>query len=92
LAAFFFARRFRGIIKTQRKNRGGVAVVAWIPYIPTIISALVQLAKLLVDLAAQKETDKIKDCAIAIEDARKSGDVSKLTAIIEQMRKGKPCE
>jgi hypothetical protein len=71
---------------------GGEAVAVWIPYIPTIISALIQLAKLLVDLAAQKETDKIKDCAIAIEDARKSGDVSKLTAIIEQMRKGKPCE
>jgi len=52
----------------------------------------VQLAKLLVDLAKQKETDQIKDCAIAIEEARKSGDVSKLTELIEKMRKGKPCD
>lgn len=64
----------------------------WLPYLPTIIGALVQLAKLLVDLAKQKETDQIKDCAIAIEEARKSGDVSKLTEIIEKMRKGKPCD
>jgi hypothetical protein len=64
----------------------------WLPYVPTIIGALVQLAKLLVDLAKQKETDQIKDCAIAIEEARKSGDVSKLTELIEKMRKGKSCE
>ena len=64
----------------------------WLPYIPTIISALVQLAKLLVDLAKEKETDQIKGCAIAIEEARKTGDVTKLTELIEKMRKGKSCE
>lgn len=64
----------------------------WLPYIPTIISALVQLAKLLVDLAKEKEADQIKGCAIAIEQARKTGDVTKLTELIEKMRKGKSCE
>lgn len=64
----------------------------WLPFIPTILSALVQLAKLLVDLAKEKSGDKIKDCAVAIEDARKTGDVSKLTKLIEDMKRGKPCE
>jgi len=64
----------------------------WLPFIPTIISALVQLAKLLFDLAKEKSGDEIKDCAIEIENARQSGDVSKLTKIIEEMRKGKPCK
>jgi uncharacterized membrane protein (DUF106 family) len=65
---------------------------AWIIYLPTIINALVQLAKLLIDLAKDKESDQIKSCAIAIEEARKSGDTSKLTELIEKMRKGKPCD
>lgn len=64
----------------------------WLPFIPTILSALVQLAKLLVDLAKEKSGDKIKDCAVAIEDARKTGDVSKLTKLIEDMKRGKPCD
>lgn len=64
----------------------------WLPFLPTILSALVQLAKLLVDLAKEKSGDKIKDCAVAIEDARKTGDVSKLTKLIEDMKRGKPCE
>lgn len=64
----------------------------WLPFIPTILSALVQLAKLLMDLAKEQSGDKIKDCAVAIEDARKTGDTSKLTKIIEDMKRGKPCE
>ena len=64
----------------------------WLPFIPTILSALVQLANLLVDLAKEKSGDKIKDCAVAIEDARKTGDVSKLTKLIEDMKRGQPCE
>jgi hypothetical protein len=64
----------------------------WLLYLPTIINALVQLAKLLIDLAKDKESDQIKSCAVAIEDARKSGDTSKLTELIEKMRKGKPCD
>jgi uncharacterized membrane protein (DUF106 family) len=65
---------------------------AWLVYLPTIIQALVQLAKLLVDLAKEKKSDDIKECAIAIEDARKSGDTAKLTQLIEKMRKGQPCD
>lgn len=64
----------------------------WLPFIPTILSALVQLAKLLVDLAKEQSGHKIKDCAVAIEDARKTGDVSKLTKLIEDMKKGQPCD
>lgn len=64
----------------------------WLVYIPTIIQALVQLAKLLLDLAKEKKSDDIKECAIAIEDARKSGDTAKLTQLIEKMRKGQSCD
>jgi uncharacterized membrane protein (DUF106 family) len=65
---------------------------AWLVYLPTIVQALVQLTKLLVDLAKEKKSDDIKECAIAIEDARKSGDTAKLTQLIEKMRKGQPCD
>jgi hypothetical protein len=64
----------------------------WITLLPTIISALVQLAKLLLELAKEKKSDDIKECALAIEDARKSGDTAKLTQLIEKMRKGQSCD
>lgn len=64
----------------------------WLPYLPTIISALVQLAKLLIEFAREKESDQIKECALAIEEARKSGDTTKLTELIDKMRKGKSCD
>lgn len=64
----------------------------WLPYISTIIGALVQLAKLLIDMAKEKKSEEIKECGLAIEEARKTGDVSKLTKLIEDMKRGKPCE
>lgn len=66
--------------------------MAIIPYLPAILGALVQLAKLLYDLAKEKSGDSIKDCAVAIDEARRTGDVSKLTEIIEKMKKAKTCE
>lgn len=65
---------------------------AWLVYLPTIVQALVQLTKLLLDLAKEKKSEDIKECALAIEDARKSGDTAKLTQLIEKMRKGQPCD
>jgi hypothetical protein len=64
----------------------------WLPYLPTIISALVQLAKLLAEMASKRSGEDIKECSIAIEDARKTGDVSKLEAILKKMREGKSCD
>jgi hypothetical protein len=64
----------------------------WLTLIPTIISALVQLAKLLLELAKEKKSDDIKECAIAIEDARRTGDTAKLTQLIEKMSKGQACD
>lgn len=64
----------------------------WLPYLPTIISALVQLAKLLIELAKGESKDDIKQCSIAIEEARKSGDTTKLEEIIKKMKEGKPCK
>jgi hypothetical protein len=66
--------------------------MAILPYLPAILGALVQLAKLLYDLAKEKSGDSIKDCAIAIDEARRTGDTSKLTTIIDQMKRGKSCE
>jgi len=65
---------------------------AWITLVPTIISALVQLTKLLLELYKENNKEDLKSCASAIEEARKSGDTTKLTAIIERMRKGTSCE
>jgi hypothetical protein len=64
----------------------------WLTLLPTIISALVQLAKLLLELAKEKKSDDIKECALAIEDARRTGDTAKLTQLIEKMSKGQPCD
>jgi hypothetical protein len=64
----------------------------WLTLLPTIISALVQLAKLLLELAKEKKSDDIKECAIAIEDARRTGDTAKLTQLIEKMSKGQACD
>jgi hypothetical protein len=66
--------------------------MAIIPYLPAILGALVQLAKLLYDLAREKNGDAIKQCSIEIERARYSGDASKLNEIIERMKKGNPCD
>lgn len=63
----------------------------WLPYIPTIISAVVQLIKLLADLAKNKGDD-IKECSIAIEEARKTGNISRLEEIIKKMKEGKSCD
>lgn len=65
---------------------------AWIVYLPTIISALVELAKLLLNLAKEKKQDDLKSCALAIEEARRTGDTTKLTQLIEKMRKGQSCD
>lgn len=65
---------------------------AWIVYLPTIISALVELAKLLLNLAKEKKQDEIKSCGLAIEEARRTGDTTKLTQLIEKMRKGQSCD
>ena len=40
----------------------------------------------------ENNKEDLKSCASAIEEARKSGDTTKLTAIIERMRKGTSCE
>lgn len=64
----------------------------WLPYIPTIISAVVELIKLLISLAKQKDGDAIKSCSIELEKARKSGDMSRLEELLKLMREGKPCE
>lgn len=64
----------------------------WLSYVPTIIGALVQLARLLVDLAKSNNKDEIKACSIALEEARRTGDTSKLEEIIKRMREGKPCD
>lgn len=66
--------------------------MAILPYLPAILGALVQLAKLLYDLAKEKSGDSIKDCGIAIDEARRTGDMSKLQTIIDQMKRGKSCE
>lgn len=66
-------------------------MAALLPYLGVILSALVELAKLLVELAKDKKGDEIKECAVEVERARVSGDTAKLVQLIEKMRKGTPC-
>ena len=64
----------------------------WIPYLGTIISALAQLARLLVDLAKERNKDAIKECGIEIEKARLSGNTTRLTQLIEKLSRGEKCD
>lgn len=64
----------------------------WVSYLPTIISAVVQLVKLLVELAEKRDGKEIKECSLAIEEARKSGDTKKLEELIKRMKEGKSCD
>ena len=64
----------------------------WLPYLPSILGALVQLAKLLYDLARERKGDEIKECSYEIEKARASGNTDRLIELIEKMRKGKSCD
>lgn len=66
--------------------------MAWIIQLPAIVSAIIQLTKLLLELSKSKENDQVKACAVAIKEARMSGDIAKLNAIIEKMAKGHKCE
>ncbi len=63
-----------------------------IPYIPAILGAMIQLARLLFDMAKAKKSDEIKECSYEIDKARQSGDVDKLIALIEKMRKTGKCD
>lgn len=67
-------------------------MLAVLPYLGVILSALVELAKLLIDLAKEKNGGAIRECSTEIELARASGDVKKLTALIEKMKAGKGCD
>jgi hypothetical protein len=63
----------------------------WLTLVPSIISAFVELMKLFVDMYKSKNADQIKQCSVEIAAARASGDVTRLTALIEKMSKGKDC-
>ena len=67
-------------------------MMAILPYLGVILSSLAELARLLFDLAKAKNGDAIKACAIEIEAARASGDASKLTQLIDKMKKDKKCD
>ncbi len=64
----------------------------WLPYIGTIISALAQLAKLMFDLAKEKNHDQMKECSLEIEKARLSGNTTRLTSLIEKLSRGEKCK
>ena len=63
----------------------------WLAVVPSVLAAIVELMKLFIDLYKSKNADQIKQCSIEIAAARASGDVSRLTAMIEKMSKGKGC-
>ena len=67
-------------------------MLSWLPYVPTILAALIELARLLFDMANKKNGADIKACSVEIESARKVGDTAKLNLLIDKMSKGKPCE
>jgi hypothetical protein len=76
----------------QTTKFGGVVMPTWLAIVPSIISAVIELIKLLADMYKQNSADEIKQCSAAIAKARASGDISKLTALIEKMGKGSKCD
>lgn len=55
-----------------------------------ILSAVVQLVRLIVDLL--KDNPKAaKECSVAIKEARDSGELGKLQELLEKLKKGQSC-
>lgn len=67
-------------------------MLSWLPYISAIVSAIIQIIKLLKDLTEKQKADKIKECSVAIEEARKSGNFAKLEQILASVKKGGSCK
>jgi hypothetical protein len=75
----------------QINKLGGGLMPTWLAIVPSIVSALVEFLKLCLEMYKSKNGDQIKQCSAEIAAARASGDVTKLTALIEKMSKGKSC-
>jgi hypothetical protein len=64
---------------------------AWLTLIPSIISAVIQLIKLIMELK-KKNPVAAKDCSEALATARKSGDGSAMQHLLDKMGKGENCD
>ena len=86
--------QFGGIIHLlkQQQGIGEVLMPAWLAIVPSIISAVIELVKLLAGMCKDNGADEIKKCSVEIAKARASGDLTKLTALIEKMSRGSKCE
>ena len=60
----------------------------WVKSLPTFVGVLIEIAKFLLSL---RDKGEAKSCAVALEDARKTGDTSKLEDLIKKMKAGDSC-
>jgi hypothetical protein len=61
----------------------------WIKNIPTLVSLIIEVTKFLMNL---KDKSEAQSCGIAVEEARKKGDMVKLEELITKMKAGKKCD
>ena len=58
-----------------------------IMWLPTVLKMLVMIYKLIKELKAQGHT--VSACVVAVDEAKASGDMTKLESILADLRKGK---
>lgn len=61
----------------------------WVKSLPTFVSVILEVTKFCMSI---KDKSEAESCAIAIEKARKEGDMTKLEALIEKMKRGESCD
>jgi hypothetical protein len=59
-------------------------------WIPAVISIIIEIIKLIIALRKKGET--VSACTVALKDARKKGDMTRLEAILARLREGKDCD
>lgn len=59
-------------------------------WIPAVIAIVIEIIKLII--ALRKKGESVESCSVALRDARKSGDMTRLEKILDRLRQGKDCE
>jgi hypothetical protein len=65
-------------------------IPVWAQVLTMVVNAIVQLVKLIIELR-KTNPNAAKECSLALEEARKSGDAQKIKELIEKLGKDGSC-
>lgn len=65
-------------------------IPVWVQVFVMLVNAIVQLVKLIIELR-KTDPEAAKQCSIALEQARKTGDTAKIQELIAKLGKDSTC-